>query len=487
MPFVLRPPDAAPPALTERLAGLGRARRIAAVAGGTFRLAAVVTAAVGVACALDFAFHLPAVARAFAFAGTLAAAGVLYVRGVRAPGREPAHPLAVALHLEGRFPRLNDALASAVEFLSAGDAADRLGSARFRRVAVVRAQNLADRCDIASIVPGGKAWRAFWLAGVAVMVVGLVAVVNPDRTALALARLADPYGRHPWPTQTTVEVREPAAFPVRHARGEPFVLKFAVRGVIPDHATVQVRLADGPVAADAVELTVPTDPAAAFVPGEVRLDAGRVPRDFEVRITANDADTGWLGVVVAPPPVLRVLAHDRSSGKSAAVRTAVRRARAPVIVTLDGDGQNDPAGIPVLVAALRNGGPGCGLVAAQRIGRKDTAFKRWQSRTANRVRAALLKDGTLDTNCGLKCFPRQVYLDLPFFDGLHRFLPALVRRDGYTVALVDVVDRPRLFGVSNYGFFDRLWVGIADLLGVHWLIRRRPRLPIVTGEDADDR
>ena len=130
-------------------------------------------------------------------------------------------------------------------------------------------------------------------------------------------------------------------------------------------------------------------------------------------------------------------------------------------------------------------GPACGLVAAQRIGRQDTAFKKLQSRVANIVRAGLLRDGTRDTNCGLKCFPRQVYLDLPFFDGLHRFLPALVARDGYTVALIDVVDRPRLTGVSNYGFLDRLWVGIADLVGVHWLIRRRVK-PAVASEVGDD-
>ncbi len=180
-------------------------------------------------------------------------------------------------------------------------------------------------------------------------------------------------------------------------------------------------------------------------------------------------------------PWLRHLTHERSCGKSAAVRNGVKAARAPVIVTLDGDGQNDPVVIPRMVAELLEAGPHCGLVAGQRLGRRDSAFKRLQSKIANVVREAFLDDGTRDTNCGLKCFPRQVYLDLPFFDGLHRFLPALVRRDGYAISLIDVVDRPRLSGVSNYGFFDRLWVGIADLIGVSWLIHRRKKIPHLVG------
>jgi len=123
------------------------------------------------------------------------------------------------------------------------------------------------------------------------------------------------------------------------------------------------------------------------------------------------------------------------------------------------------------------GAPRLGLIAGQRVGRKSTGFKRLQSRIANGVRSAVLKDGTRDTGCGLKAFRRDVFLGLPYFDGLHRFLPALVRRDGFGVGYVDVVDRPRRHGTSNYGFFDRLWIGILDLAGVWWLVRRKRRVP----------
>jgi len=176
---------------------------------------------------------------------------------------------------------------------------------------------------------------------------------------------------------------------------------------------------------------------------------------------------------------LRQIRHESSCGQSAAVHSGVAAARAPVVATLDGDGQNDPAFLPALMAALERD-PKVGLVAGQRVGRKATGFKRLQSRIANGTRKAILRDGTRDTGCGLKAFRRDVFLALPYFDGLHRFLPALVRREGFRIAYVDVIDRARRHGVSNYGMWDRLWVGILDLAGVWWLIRRRKRVPLVS-------
>ena len=127
--------------------------------------------------------------------------------------------------------------------------------------------------------------------------------------------------------------------------------------------------------------------------------------------------------------------------------------------------------------ALEAGAPRIGLIAGQRVGRRASGFKKLQSRIANAVRGAILRDGTRDSGCGLKAFRREVFLALPYFDGLHRFLPALVRREGYDIGYVDVVDRLRRQGVSNYGMWDRLWIGILDLAGVWWLIRRKRRVP----------
>jgi dolichol-phosphate mannosyltransferase len=177
---------------------------------------------------------------------------------------------------------------------------------------------------------------------------------------------------------------------------------------------------------------------------------------------------------------LRQIRHATSSGQSAAVRSGVHAARGAVVATLDGDGQNNPAFLPQLIGAIEEGGDRIGLAAGQRVGRKDTGFKRMQSRIANAARNAILHDGTRDTGCGLKAFRREVFLAMPYFDGLHRFLPALVRREGYEIAYVDVIDRPRHSGVSNYGFFDRLWIGIMDLAGVWWLIRRKKPTPDAT-------
>lgn len=199
---------------------------------------------------------------------------------------------------------------------------------------------------------------------------------------------------------------------------------------------------------------------------------------FEVVYVDDGSTDATVEIILAvrqSRPWLRLIRHDASSGQSAAVRTGVRASKGSLIVTLDGDGQNDPAFIPKLIAPLED--PSIGLVAGQRVGRKDGASKKWQSRIANKIRGHILKDGTRDTGCGLKAFRQDVYLALPYFDALHRFMPALVKREGYGIAHVDVIDRPRHAGRSNYGLLDRLWVGILDLFGVWWLLRRRRRVP----------
>ena len=195
---------------------------------------------------------------------------------------------------------------------------------------------------------------------------------------------------------------------------------------------------------------------------------------------SRDGTEAALNALKTERPWLRQIKHNESCGQSAAVRSGVAAARAPLIATRDGDGQNDPSFIPALLSAFEQGGERLGLVAGQRVGRRSSTFKRLQSRIANGVRAAILRDGTRDTGCGLKVFRREAFLALPYFDGLHRFLPALFRRDGLTIAYVDVIDRARRHGTSNYGMWDRLWIGILDLAGVWWLIRRRRRVPQVS-------
>lgn len=179
---------------------------------------------------------------------------------------------------------------------------------------------------------------------------------------------------------------------------------------------------------------------------------------------------------------LKVVTHETSCAKSAALRSGIRVARAPIVAILDGDGQNNPAYLPRMIDMLEQDQT-LGLVQAERKGRQDTGFKRWQSRAANHVRSRLLRDETMDTNCGMKVFRRDAYWELPYFDGLHRFMPALIRRMGLGVRGVEVVDRARMSGQSKYGFFDRLWVGILDLFGVWWLIRRNPKTPRIKSAD----
>jgi dolichol-phosphate mannosyltransferase len=233
--------------------------------------------------------------------------------------------------------------------------------------------------------------------------------------------------------------------------------------------------------APAVSVIVPVrNEAGNIAPLVAEIEAALAGRDFEIVYVddgSKDATQAELLAIMAERPRLRQIRHEESCGQSAALRTGVAMARAPIVVTIDGDGQNDPAFIPALVRALEKGAPRLGLVAGQRVGRQASGYKRMQSRIANAVRSAVLKDGTRDTGCGLKAFPRELFLSLPYFDALHRFLPALVRREGFDIGHVDVVDRPRRHGVSNYGLWDRLWVGILDLAGVWWLIRRKKRVP----------
>lgn len=188
-------------------------------------------------------------------------------------------------------------------------------------------------------------------------------------------------------------------------------------------------------------------------------------------------------------PQLRVLRHRRNCGQSAALMTGVAAARGAWIVTLDGDGQNDPADVPRLLAAL--GAPeapeNLAMVAGVRVHRRDPWIRRAGSRLANGVRARLLGDDTPDTGCGLKLIRREAYLAMPYFDHMHRFLPALVQRDGGAVVHVEVSHRPRRSGASKYGLGvgNRLWAGIVDLVGVMWLQRRAVR-PVVEADEVEE-
>jgi dolichol-phosphate mannosyltransferase len=187
---------------------------------------------------------------------------------------------------------------------------------------------------------------------------------------------------------------------------------------------------------------------------------------------SSDETAATVRAVASTHPTVRLLRHASSCGQSAAVRSGVKAAQAEWIATLDGDGQNDPADIPRLWAMTRETGSARLLIAGRRTKRRDTWIKRASSRIANSVRASLLKDATPDTGCGLKLFRRDLFLDLPFFDHMHRYLPALVLREGGQTVSVPVNHRPRSRGVSNYGTLDRLAVAFADLIGVLWLQRR---------------
>lgn len=198
--------------------------------------------------------------------------------------------------------------------------------------------------------------------------------------------------------------------------------------------------------------------------------------NFEI-IYVNDASTDATASVLAECaaeyPGLRVVTHKDACGQSAAIVSGIKAARAAVIATIDGDGQNDPADIPRMLAVYNEADNNARLlVAGLRAERKDTWVKRISSRIANRVRCRLLHDDTPDTGCGLKIFSRRAFMEMPHFDHMHRFLPALMLRQGGRVVSVPVNHRSRRSGVTKYGLFDRLWVGISDLFGVIWLMKR---------------
>ena len=207
------------------------------------------------------------------------------------------------------------------------------------------------------------------------------------------------------------------------------------------------------------------------------IDAALNNRSYEM-IFVDDGSTDDTAAILkklkSSLPALRVLSHSFRSGQSAAVASGVRAARAPWVATLDGDGQNDPADIPKLIAT-RDAPEGRGVqlfMGNRKASRKDTAFRKLQSSVANGVRSSLLGDGTPDTGCGIKLFSREVFMDLPRFDHMHRFLPALFQRHGARVISVPVSHRSRTRGTSKYGMLNRLWVGVVDIGGVMWLRRR---------------
>ncbi len=197
--------------------------------------------------------------------------------------------------------------------------------------------------------------------------------------------------------------------------------------------------------------------------------------DFEIVYVDDDSKDGTLARLRAlkvEVPELRVVHHLRQSGQSTAIRNGVKAARGEWIATLDGDGQNDPADIPKLLAERDRADPAIKLFAGWRVDRKDSGSKRWASKIANAIRSRMLRDATPDTGCGIKLFEREAFLDLPYFDHMHRYLPALMQRAGHRALSVPVRHRHRASGVSKYNNLNRALVGISDLRGVAWLIRR---------------
>ena len=200
--------------------------------------------------------------------------------------------------------------------------------------------------------------------------------------------------------------------------------------------------------------------------------AGRRYEMLFVDDHSRDGTVAALAALKGELPTLRVLAHKANAGQSRAIRTGILAARGAVIVTLDGDGQNDPADGPALVDALAAGPSDLVLVGGERVKRQDSQAKKFASRFGNGVRKRLLKDTANDTGCGLKAFRRDAFLRLPYFDHIHRYIPALMLREGYQVAFRPVNHRHRQTGRSKYTNLGRLWASLSDLAGVIWLQSR---------------
>ena len=225
-----------------------------------------------------------------------------------------------------------------------------------------------------------------------------------------------------------------------------------------------------------ISVVVPVYDEAGAAPALAReIAAAFAGRSFEIVFVddaSRDGTRGALTALQGEIPQLRVLGHARNAGQSRAVRSGVLSARAAVIVTLDGDGQNDPADGPALVDALMAGGPDLALVGGERVKRQDSQAKKLASRIGNGVRKRLLRDAANDTGCGLKAFRREAFLRLPYFDHIHRYLPALMLREGYRVEFRPVNHRHRQTGRSKYTNFGRLMASASDLFGVMWLQSR---------------
>ncbi|MFM8819826.1 MAG: glycosyltransferase family 2 protein [Phenylobacterium sp.] len=238
-------------------------------------------------------------------------------------------------------------------------------------------------------------------------------------------------------------------------------------------------IAPSPPGGPEISVVVPVFNEAGAAPDLAR-EIARAFQGREVEILfvddcSRDGTGERLAALKPEIPGLRLLVHSVNSGQSRAIRTGILAARGEIIVTLDGDGQNDPADAPALVAALTAGPPDLALVGGERVRRQDSAAKKVASRLGNSVRRWLLKDTANDTGCGLKAFRREAFLRLPYFDHIHRYLPALMQREGYATVFLPVGHRPRTSGASKYTNLGRLWASASDLAGVMWLQSRARR------------